>query len=254
MFCRKNEFTGEVEMFDPFSIFTSPSCLYASKYSDRVKVDGHSVSVILQCRQKPGSYRRGQSTMKGNERIDQWIGNDRIEFYTKRNLDIVVTGLLIKIRDYDFEAQTAQFQQSEEDVDETETETQKDSEMETETEATVEKDEETETDTETSETAEPCWKCRGSGQVSLGKCVKCRGSGQCRVCQRSGIASRKSVVCKRCKGSGNDGDCSECGGSGVCKHIVIECRVCQGTVKCAECDGSGLFHRDCFVCRGDGTL
>eukprot|EP01083_Nonionella_stella_P287208 977534_1 len=97
-FVRTNKHSNKKETFDPNQIFTSPSCIYSSYYCDKVQLNGHTVSFMFQCRQKPGTYSRGQETMRfGQKKIDQWVDNDSIEFYTKHNLNIIVTGILIKI-------------------------------------------------------------------------------------------------------------------------------------------------------------
>eukprot|EP01083_Nonionella_stella_P263179 894279_1 len=100
-FERVNKYTKQRETFDPEQIFTSPSPTYSSKYCNTVDLDGLTVSFMFQCRQKPGSYSRGQETMGyENEMIDKWISNDCIEFYTKQNLNVIITGILIKVHNF----------------------------------------------------------------------------------------------------------------------------------------------------------
>ena len=100
---RTNGYSQQQELFDPVQIFTSPSAIYSSYYSNQTVVDGQTVSIMFQCRQKPGTYCRGQETLgfdRKNAVIDRYIGNEQIEFYTKKNLNIVITGILIKIFDF----------------------------------------------------------------------------------------------------------------------------------------------------------
>eukprot|EP01083_Nonionella_stella_P044605 120083_1 len=98
LFVRTNKHSKKKETFDPNQIFTSPSCIYASYYCDKIQLNGKTVSFMFQCRQKPATYSRGQETMRFREKkIYKWIHNDSIEFYTKHNLNIIVTGILVKI-------------------------------------------------------------------------------------------------------------------------------------------------------------
>ena len=52
-FKRINRYTKQTEIFDPNQIFTSPSCTYSSYYCDQTTINGHKVSFVFQCRQKP---------------------------------------------------------------------------------------------------------------------------------------------------------------------------------------------------------
>merc|ERR1712048_176535 len=73
---------------------------YSPEYSDKIRIGKYTVSFVFQCRQKPGSYDRGQETMGFSRRgqiIDEFVSNECIEFYTKNNLDIQITGILVKI-------------------------------------------------------------------------------------------------------------------------------------------------------------
>eukprot|EP01083_Nonionella_stella_P172171 590005_1 len=227
-FKRINKHTNKPEIFDPEQIFTSVSPTYSSKYCDVVRIDEQIVSFMFQCRQKPGSYSRGQETMGyGDVEIDKYVSNESIEFYTKHHLDIIITGILIKLHN---------FEEEEEDVESSL------SEEESETE---------------------CDQCKGSGQYEIGKCFRCNGKGECNGCRGSGLF-KKQLSCKRCDGSGVfkiKKDCFKCNGTGTFRKRV-SCKRCDGTgrfrngCECNACDGSGIYEikHECDKCGGDGLF
>ena len=103
---RLNKYTNEMEMFDPNSIFTSPSPKYASChfYTDQLRVEwpgnpGHELGLrfIFQCRQRPGSYKIGQETIRAAPSFDSNFDNNELEFYTRENVGIKLTGLLVQV-------------------------------------------------------------------------------------------------------------------------------------------------------------
>jgi hypothetical protein len=105
-FSRQNKYTNEMEMFDPNSIFTTPSPKYASygSYADQVRVEwpgnpGQQLGLrfIFQCRQRPGSYKIGQETIRAAPSFDSNFDNNELEFYTRENVGIKLTGLLVQV-------------------------------------------------------------------------------------------------------------------------------------------------------------
>jgi hypothetical protein len=55
---------------------------------------------VFQCRQRPGSYCIGQETVgaaRRGVRVDPVFENREIEWYTKENVGVVLTGLLMII-------------------------------------------------------------------------------------------------------------------------------------------------------------
>eukprot|EP00484_Ammonia_sp_Unknown_P005991 CAMPEP_0197074372 /NCGR_PEP_ID=MMETSP1384-20130603/211077_1 /TAXON_ID=29189 /ORGANISM="Ammonia sp." /LENGTH=432 /DNA_ID=CAMNT_0042513213 /DNA_START=27 /DNA_END=1322 /DNA_ORIENTATION=+ len=173
-FIRINDYTKQSEEFDPIQIFTSPSCVYASKYCDRKMIDGDYVSFMFQCRQKPGSYQRGQETMGyGACKIDKFISNESIEFYTKSNLDIIITGILVKIHGYQFEDNDQKTKEEEDD------------------------------DFDEDEHFAPaaCRFCEGTGRFKVGMCFRCKGKGKCLKCDGSGTWTNK-LKCNACAATG----------------------------------------------------
>mmetsp|Transcript_40285 Transcript_40285/g.49697 ORF Transcript_40285/g.49697 Transcript_40285/m.49697 type:complete len:368 (+) Transcript_40285:41-1144(+) len=101
-FERKNEFTGEQEMFDPDSIFTSQTIKYAGlpQYATPKKLTYKGQKLLcqfaFQLRQKNGDYTIGQTT-SGTKNCDPNVSWKEYEYYTKNNFSIIVTGLLIKV-------------------------------------------------------------------------------------------------------------------------------------------------------------
>ena len=95
---RKNPYTGTSSLFDPIQVFTTPSLRYAERFFERKDV-AEGFCVILQCRQKPGSFEIGPETIGAyarNEAICPNFPNKELEFMTKNNLsDLIVTRVLI---------------------------------------------------------------------------------------------------------------------------------------------------------------
>ena len=227
-FIRTNKHTKQKEVFDPNQIFTSPSPTYSSYYCDKSQINGHTVSFIFQCRQKPGTYQRGQETMAfRDEVIDPYINNDCIEFYTRENLNIIITGILIKVHDYNREHVT------DSDNDDLDSEDEK------------------------SEDSVICHKCKGSGRYEVGDCYGCKGTGTrfCRKCKGTGIF-KKALSCNACHGTGtfrNGQRCRKCRGSGEYKP-ALKCKFCSGSAACGKCDGTGRYTVTCRMCEGSGEL
>ena len=80
-------------------MFTTPSIRYAERYVERKDV-AEGFCVILQCRQKPGSFEIGPETIGAyakNEAICPHFPNKELEFMTTKNKsDLIVTRVLIR--------------------------------------------------------------------------------------------------------------------------------------------------------------
>jgi hypothetical protein len=110
-FKRLNLYTDQQEMFDPNQIFTSPSSRYASHpaYAPLFIVDhpdkpGKQVGMrfLFQCRQRPGSYSIGQETVGASSLckvLDMHFKNTELEWYTKESHAVLLTGLLVQVRE-----------------------------------------------------------------------------------------------------------------------------------------------------------
>ena len=98
-FWRKNKYTNKQEHFDPHQIFLSPSIKYASgnEYAPWFKYGKVDIKFVFQVRIKPGSYKIGQQTVGAKRQIDKSFNNIELEWYTKQNIGILITGLLMKI-------------------------------------------------------------------------------------------------------------------------------------------------------------
>eukprot|EP01084_Bolivina_argentea_P314446 544649_1 len=197
-FERINKYTGEKEIFNPEQIFTSPSCVYASYYCDKIDIEDCEVSFMFQCRQKPGSYSRGQKTIKSksDKQIDKWISNDCIEFYTKHNLNIIITGILVKIHNWEFSTPSKR----------------------TPSKRAI---------------SVKCDDCNGTGIYKSGHCSACSATGIyrkgliCYTCNGNGCF-RNRKRCFRCNGSGIYKPfivCRNCSGSGTYR---VQCSKCKG--------------------------
>eukprot|EP00042_Codosiga_hollandica_P008647 m.19856 g.19856 ORF g.19856 m.19856 type:complete len:60 (-) comp31396_c0_seq1:183-362(-) len=56
---------------------------------------------MFQVRQRPGSYGIGQETVGATRQgiiLDERFSNDELEFYTKENSSLCLTGLLIMVQ------------------------------------------------------------------------------------------------------------------------------------------------------------
>jgi len=109
---RINTYSDEREVFDPVAIFTSPSPKYASHrvYADQRTVEwpgnpGRQLGLrmVFQCRQRPDSYKVGQETIGATAIIDPNFCNNELEFYTKENVGVRLTGLLVQVSRESFE-------------------------------------------------------------------------------------------------------------------------------------------------------
>jgi hypothetical protein len=68
--------------------------MYRSKITNKL----YHARVVLQCRQKPGTFTvQGETIGAGRERICQFIPNNQIEFLTTIRSAIVTYGLLIQL-------------------------------------------------------------------------------------------------------------------------------------------------------------
>ena len=123
-FERMNEFTKQLETFDPHQIFTSPSIRYSGREvyartftvthstasesgSSAAVAESVQLQVAFQVRQKPGSYGIGQETVGATRRgevVDPLIGNEQLEYYTQQRVGILLHGLLVKAPSTQFEA------------------------------------------------------------------------------------------------------------------------------------------------------
>ena len=90
-----------------FQVYTSPTIAYSSldMYSHSTVFRspfGHSLKakIVLQCRQRPGSFLVQAETIgAGNKRICPIIPNSEVEYYTEVRSSIVPYGLLIRVFD-----------------------------------------------------------------------------------------------------------------------------------------------------------
>ena len=96
---RENDYTGETFWFDPVQVFTTPSLRYAERYVAQKDVD-KGFCVLLQCRQKPDSFKIGPESIGAfddNEKICPTFHNKELEFMTTENLtSLIVTRVLIR--------------------------------------------------------------------------------------------------------------------------------------------------------------
>ena len=85
-------------------IYTSPSFRYSELdiYAKPVHWEGHTMRVMLQCRQKPGSFSSERETVGwtrqfGEVAISQHFGNSEIERFTKTPNSIIPYRLLFGV-------------------------------------------------------------------------------------------------------------------------------------------------------------
>eukprot|EP00698_Gefionella_okellyi_P000345 TRINITY_DN1028_c0_g1_i2.p1 TRINITY_DN1028_c0_g1~~TRINITY_DN1028_c0_g1_i2.p1 ORF type:complete len:733 (+),score=155.50 TRINITY_DN1028_c0_g1_i2:141-2339(+) len=96
---------------DESAIFTSPTVRYSAcdVYATPIVVDTHtSAKVVLQLRQKPGSYDVQPETVRwkhyyGDQRIDDYFPNSEVEWKSKMTLGTIVSGVLIRLYNPDSE-------------------------------------------------------------------------------------------------------------------------------------------------------
>jgi hypothetical protein len=88
-------------------IFTSPTIAYSSSriysqsypFYSKTRQQQHTGQIVLQCRQKPGSYKVQRETIGLNDkRICEHIDNDKMEYFTDIRASLVAYGLLIRVR------------------------------------------------------------------------------------------------------------------------------------------------------------
>eukprot|EP01084_Bolivina_argentea_P289678 497474_1 len=106
---RYNPYTKKNESFDIAQTFTSPSIHYASHscYAPEGVVTINTTTsspvnvvckFVLEIRQKPDEYKQTCETLgRYGSSFDKYVQNDVIEWATKRNDNVYVTGVLIKI-------------------------------------------------------------------------------------------------------------------------------------------------------------
>lgn len=105
---RINLYTNLEENFDINQIFTSPSIRYSSHpvYAQQFVVDHPrrpgvrlGMRFVFQCRQRPNSYKIGQETVGArNTQLDPHFANKELEWYTKENSGIVLSGLCVQLQ------------------------------------------------------------------------------------------------------------------------------------------------------------
>ncbi|CAF4119094.1 unnamed protein product [Adineta steineri] len=87
-------------------IYTSPTIAYSSLPMYSKKCDftslndncDYKVQIVLQCRQKPGSYRvQGETIRAGTTRLCPFIPNSEVEYFTEIRQSVVPYGLLVKL-------------------------------------------------------------------------------------------------------------------------------------------------------------
>eukprot|EP00040_Diaphanoeca_grandis_P034856 m.217618 g.217618 ORF g.217618 m.217618 type:complete len:492 (+) comp33239_c0_seq2:169-1644(+) len=110
-FNRLNKFTKKEELFDPNQIFLSPSPrysahpAYAEMYVCQNPLNSQEqlgVHFMFQCRVRPGAYSTGQETvgaLASKTTLDPHVSNSQLEWYTKESIGVVITGLLIRVRE-----------------------------------------------------------------------------------------------------------------------------------------------------------
>eukprot|EP01083_Nonionella_stella_P246321 855328_1 len=155
---------------------------------------------MFQCRQKPGTYSRGQETMNfGKKVIDKSISNDCIEFYTKHNLNIMITGLLVKI--HNFKAHKPWYVHEEDECKAKERPKKKKPKHKPKKKKPIKRSK-PKSKPKKKKKFIKCCDCNGSG-VYKNMCFRCDGTGKewCDSCDGSGIF-KDEVECNRCEGSG----------------------------------------------------
>ena len=83
------------------AIYLTPSIKYASNnfYARPYSFKGKKVKVIIQCRIKPGSFKKFRETVRAKEVIDENFPNNEIEWVTHDREAVVPYGLLIGVFD-----------------------------------------------------------------------------------------------------------------------------------------------------------
>eukprot|EP00698_Gefionella_okellyi_P012571 TRINITY_DN3396_c0_g2_i1.p1 TRINITY_DN3396_c0_g2~~TRINITY_DN3396_c0_g2_i1.p1 ORF type:complete len:429 (-),score=54.56 TRINITY_DN3396_c0_g2_i1:96-1382(-) len=98
---------GKLEVFNPNQVFLSPSMAYSGDPGYYAKTHtmtigdpprAVAVQVALQVRIRPGAYAVGPETIGAKIRIDPYIPNQRIEWYTEERGGHDLTGVLVKIQ------------------------------------------------------------------------------------------------------------------------------------------------------------
>jgi hypothetical protein len=77
------------------AIYTTPSIKFAFRYARPCSFNERKVRVIIQCRVKPGSFKKCGKTGREEKAIDDNFPNDEIEWVTDDRLAVVPYGLLI---------------------------------------------------------------------------------------------------------------------------------------------------------------
>ena len=89
-------------------IYTSPTIAYSSSpvYSPAYEFVSqrdqkkYEAQIVLQCRQKPGSFKVQRETIGlGEKRICRFVPNEKMEYFTDIRPSIVTYGLLIRVRE-----------------------------------------------------------------------------------------------------------------------------------------------------------
>ena len=83
------------------AIYLTPSIKYACNdfYARPYNFNDKIVKVVIQCRVKPGSFRKFRETVRARKVIDNNFPNDEIEWVTHDRLAVVPYGLLIGVFD-----------------------------------------------------------------------------------------------------------------------------------------------------------
>ena len=97
---RPGHIPGQNHVFTSPTIAYSSSLAYAPVYTFQSKENNsdYEVQLVLQCRQKPGTYHIGPETIGAKAEICPHIPNSKIEYFTDRRGSIVVYGLLVRFR------------------------------------------------------------------------------------------------------------------------------------------------------------
>lgn len=74
----------------------SPSYSFCSSYDDKT----YEAQIVLQCRQKPNSFRvQGETIGLGERQVCPFISNETMEYFTDIRSSLVAYGLLIRVRE-----------------------------------------------------------------------------------------------------------------------------------------------------------
>ena len=91
---------------DKYEIYTSPTIAYSSlpcycpkqSFQSKITNERYNARIVLQCRQKPGTYQvQGETVGAEEERICPIIPNNQVEILTTIRAAVVPYGILIHL-------------------------------------------------------------------------------------------------------------------------------------------------------------